>query len=92
MNALYPLKFQPILKDKIWGGQKLQQLLNKPTTSTEAGESWEISDVEGDTSVVANGPLKGSSLKALLESMLLICWGRRIFASLEQNSRCLLSL
>jgi mannose-6-phosphate isomerase len=68
MNALYPLKFQPILKDKIWGGQKLQQLLNKPTTSTEAGESWEISDVEGDTSVVANGPLKGSSLKALLES------------------------
>ena len=68
MNTLYPLKFQPILKDKIWGGQKLQQLLNKPTTSTEAGESWEISDVEGDTSVVANGPLKGSSLKALLES------------------------
>ena len=68
MNALYPLKFQPILKDKIWGGQKLQQLLNKPTTSTEAGESWEISGVEGDTSVVANGPLKGSSLKALLES------------------------
>ena len=68
MNALYPLKFQPILKDKIWGGQKLQQLLNKSTTSTEAGESWEISDVEGDTSVVANGPLKGSSLKALLES------------------------
>ena len=68
MNALYPLKFQPILKNKIWGGQKLQQLLNKPTTSTEAGESWEISDVEGDTSVVANGPLKGSSLKALLES------------------------
>lgn len=68
MNALYPLKFQPILKDKIWGGQKLQQLLNKPTTSTEAGESWEVSDVEGDTSVVANGPLKGSSLKALLES------------------------
>ena len=68
MNALYLLKFQPILKDKIWGGQKLQQLLNKPTTSTEAGESWEISDVEGDTSVVANGPLKGSSLKALLES------------------------
>ena len=68
MTTLYPLKFQPILKDKIWGGHKLQQLLNKPTTSTEAGESWEISDVEGDTSVVANGPLKGSSLKALLES------------------------
>ena len=66
MTTLYPLKFQPILKDKIWGGQKLQQFLNKPTTSTEAGESWEISDVEGDTSVVSNGPLKGTSLKTLM--------------------------
>lgn len=68
MSVLYPLKFQPILKDKIWGGQKLQQHLNKPTTSINAGESWEISDVEGDTSVVANGALKGSSLKHLLET------------------------
>ena len=64
---LYPLKFQPILKDKIWGGQKLQQILNKPTSSTEAGESWEISDVEGDTSVVSNGTMTGTSLKSLME-------------------------
>tara|TARA_B110000285_G_C15047035_1_gene574879 strand:- start:13 stop:975 length:963 start_codon:yes stop_codon:yes gene_type:complete len=64
---LYPLKFQPILKDKIWGGQKLQQILNKPTSSTEAGESWEISDVEGDTSVVSNGTMAGTSLKSLME-------------------------
>jgi mannose-6-phosphate isomerase len=68
MNPLYPLKFQPILKNKIWGGQKLQQLLHKPTTSKNAGESWEISDVEGDTSIVANGALQGSSLKHLLET------------------------
>ena len=68
MDALYPLKFQPILKDKIWGGQKLHQILHKPTTSKNAGESWEISDVEGDTSVVANGALQGSSLNYLLET------------------------
>ena len=68
MDALYPLKFQPILKDKIWGGQKLHQILHKPTTSKNAGESWEISDVEGDTSIVANGALQGSSLKHLLET------------------------
>ena len=68
MDALYPLKFQPILKDKIWGGQKLQQILHKPTTSKNAGESWEISDVEGDTSIVANGALQGSSLNYLLET------------------------
>ena len=68
MDALYPLKFQPILKDKIWGGQKLHQILHKPTTSKNAGESWEISDVVGDTAVVANVALQGSSLNYLLET------------------------
>ncbi|MDA9002137.1 class I mannose-6-phosphate isomerase [Flavobacteriaceae bacterium] len=64
---LYPFKFQPILKDKIWGGQKLQKILKKPTSSVEAGESWEISDVEGDTSIVSNGTMAGTSLKLLME-------------------------
>ena len=65
---LYPLKFNPILKDKIWGGQKLKTLLNKESNLSNVGESWEISDVEGDTSIVSNGSLKGQSLKALLET------------------------
>lgn len=65
---LYPLKFNPILKDKIWGGQKLKTLLNKESSLPNIGESWEISDVEGDTSVVSNGSLKGKSLKELLET------------------------
>lgn len=64
----YPLKFKPILKDKIWGGQKLHQYLNKASDSLKVGESWEISDVEGDTSIVSNGDLKGQSLKALLQT------------------------
>lgn len=64
---LYPLKFSPILKEKIWGGQKLKTLLNKQCDSTNIGESWEISDVEGDVSIVSNGKLKGKSLKYLLE-------------------------
>ncbi|SHG47240.1 type I phosphomannose isomerase catalytic subunit [Winogradskyella jejuensis] len=66
-KPLYPLKFNPILKDKIWGGQKLVKHLNKASTSNQVGESWEISDVEGDTSVVINGALKGQSLKDLLK-------------------------
>ena len=49
---LHPLKFQPILKDKIWGGSKLKTYLHKETTSNQVGESWEISDVEGDCSIV----------------------------------------
>ncbi len=64
---LYPIKFTPILKEKIWGGSKLGKLLNKDTTATNIGESWEISDVKGDTSIVCNGPLKGKSLKELQE-------------------------
>ena len=67
-NTLYPLKFNPILKDKIWGGQKLKNLLNKESNLPNIGESWEISDVEGDTSVVSNGTLKGQSLKNLLKT------------------------
>ena len=66
-EQLYPLKFQPILKEKIWGGQKLNKVLNKSSLAKNVGESWEISDVEGDTSIVINGNLKGNSLKQLLE-------------------------
>ncbi|MBD0825414.1 type I phosphomannose isomerase catalytic subunit [Aestuariibaculum marinum] len=68
MSQLYPLKFNPILKDKIWGGQKLKTLLNKQSNLPNIGESWEISDVEGDTSIVSNGSLAGQSLKELLET------------------------
>ncbi|WP_029036712.1 type I phosphomannose isomerase catalytic subunit [Salinimicrobium xinjiangense] len=63
----YPIRFQPILKEKIWGGNKLKQILNKPSTSERTGESWEISGVKGNISVVENGPLKGETLNTLLE-------------------------
>lgn len=63
---LYPLQFEPILKERIWGGEKLQTVLNKPITSKITGESWELSTVEGDVSVVANGVLKGKSLMDLI--------------------------
>ena len=67
INTLYPIKFKPILKEKIWGGKKLNTFLNKESNSPNVGESWEISDVEGDISIVINGDLKGKSLKTLLE-------------------------
>ena len=65
-NQLYPLKFQPILKDKIWGGEKLNQYFNKASSSNKLGESWEVSTVPNDISVVANGELKGHSLQELV--------------------------
>ena len=68
MNSLYPLKFTPICKEKIWGGDKLKELLNKKTGKLpNCGESWEISGVENDISVVANGFLKGNNLEELIE-------------------------
>ena len=67
-SQLYPLKFQPILKDKIWGGEKLHQHFNKDSKSKSLGESWEISAVPGDISVVANGELQGKSLQELLDT------------------------
>jgi len=65
-QTLYPIKFIPIVKDKIWGGPRLANTLNKKA-SQKAGESWEISGVEGDVSVVANGHLAGNSLEELVE-------------------------
>ncbi|WP_457615600.1 type I phosphomannose isomerase catalytic subunit [Lutibacter sp.] len=62
----YPLKFEPILKEKIWGGTKLISEFNKSSNAKNIGESWEISDVENNVSNVANGCLKGESLRSLL--------------------------
>lgn len=67
MNTLYPLKFHPILKDKIWGGTRLKNILNKPADSDKCGESWEISAVRGNISKVKNGFLAGNNLLELTE-------------------------
>lgn len=67
-TTLYPLKFQPILKDKIWGGEKLKIQFNKTSDSKQLGESWEISTVPEDVSIVSNGKLKDKSLQELLET------------------------
>jgi mannose-6-phosphate isomerase len=64
---LYPLKFSPILKDKIWGGTKLKSLFNKAAQTDKLGESWELSGYEGDESVVTNGLLAGNNLTELIE-------------------------
>ncbi len=63
----YPIRFEPILKEKIWGGNKLTDLLHKSSTSNQLGESWEISGVKGDISRVVNGPLQGKTLNDLLD-------------------------
>lgn len=63
----YPLTFTPILKDRIWGGNKLKTYLNKPIVSETTGESWEISTVPGDISVVNSGVLKGKNINDIID-------------------------
>ncbi|MGE5394529.1 MAG: type I phosphomannose isomerase catalytic subunit [Candidatus Saccharibacteria bacterium] len=68
MEGLYPLKFSPIFKDKIWGGNKIKTVLNKDFGDLpNCGESWELSGVEDNVSVVSNGYLAGNSLDELIE-------------------------
>ena len=78
-NMLYPLKFEPILKNKIWGGEKLRDVLNKPTRSGQCGESWEISGVVQDVSVVSNGFLEKNNLSEVLEVYMADLVGEKVF-------------
>lgn len=67
-NILYPMKFRPIYKDKIWGGQKIKTILNKDFSPlTNCGESWELSGILDDVSEVANGFLEGNDLNEMME-------------------------
>ena len=65
---MYPLKFHPILKERLWGGQKLGTHLGKAIAADGIGESWELSGVQGDVSVISNGKLAGTSLSALIRT------------------------
>ncbi len=68
MATLYPLKFTPILKEKIWGGNKIETILkHKISPLQNCGESWEISGIVDDESVVANGFLAENNLNELME-------------------------
>lgn len=67
-NALYPLKFKPQYKDKVWGGRRLKNLFGKNFDPLpNCGESWELSSVPGNVSVVENGFLAGNELHELIE-------------------------
>lgn len=67
-TSLYPLKFEPILKDKIWGGTRLKTMLYKEISDANCcGESWEVSGLLDDESMIINGFLAENNLNELLE-------------------------
>ncbi|MCE5346404.1 MAG: class I mannose-6-phosphate isomerase [Bacteroidales bacterium] len=68
MAEIYPLKFKPSLKEKVWGGNALVTRYNKKSTgSSRIGESWELSAVSGNLSIVNNGFLAGNNIEELIE-------------------------
>jgi len=85
LTDLYPLKFTPIFKEKIWGGNKLITYLNKNIEGNNIGESWELSGVENSVSVVANGDLAGVSLAELVNKYKANLLGVKVFSEFGYN-------
>ena len=80
MNVLYPLKFQPIYLEKIWGGQNVKTLLHKDFGKMmNCGEMWLLSGVDGQNSVVCNGNFEGDELNDLVETFMGDLVGDNVF-------------
>ncbi len=68
MHPLYPMIFPPQYKNYIWGGETIARRFNRAGTPMPCAESWEISTVPGNVSVVANGPFEGVALNRLVST------------------------
>ena len=78
---LYPLKFEPILKSKVWGGNKIPAFKSFDYSGEPIGESWELSAFPGDESVVAEGELKGMNILELIDAFGVDLLGTKAYAA-----------
>ena len=63
----YPLKFKPLFKERIWGGQQLKVSFGKDLpVDVKIGESWELADLPDDKSEIVNGPLAGRTIDQVI--------------------------
>jgi mannose-6-phosphate isomerase len=68
MSELYPLKFETVLKEKVWGGNALVSRFNKKANGSDhIGESWELSAIADEQSIISNGFLAGNNIEELIE-------------------------
>lgn len=74
-----PIRFHPYYKSVIWGGEKICKYKGVEQPKANIGESWEISAVEGQESVVSEGPYKGMRLTELIERFGPELLGRKVF-------------
>lgn len=76
---MYPLKFEDIFKTVVWGGEKIAPFKGVQTEQHNIGESWELSGVKGNESVVANGPLKGHTITELACQYKEVLLGKKVY-------------
>ncbi len=74
-----PLKFSPVFKEKPWGGQKLKHILNKDIPSNKTGESWEISTVSKNYSIIKKGYFEGKTLPELIQKYPIEILGQNVY-------------
>jgi len=80
MTELYPIKFEPVLKEKVWGGNSLTKKYGKKgSQSLLIGESWEISAIQDNLSVVSNGFLEGNNIEEIIEVYMGDITGEAVF-------------
>ena len=78
-STLYPIKFSPILKQTPWGGERIIPFKHLDNTLAKVGESWEVSDVSGNVSIVNEGPFAGQPLTALIEKFKARLIGQKVY-------------
>jgi mannose-6-phosphate isomerase len=80
MTELYPIKFEPILKEKVWGGNSLATKYGKKSSlARPIGESWEISAIQENLSVISNGFLEGNNIEEIIEVYMGDITGEAVF-------------
>jgi mannose-6-phosphate isomerase len=93
MSELYPLKFEPILKEKIWGGSSLADNYGKnPGNLKNIGESWELSAVSDNLSVISNGFLAGNNIEEIIEVYMGDITGESVFEEFGNEFPLLIKL
>ncbi len=93
MSELYPLRFEPILKEKIWGGSSLAEHYGKKAGNLKnIGESWEISAVSENLSVISNGFLAGNNIEEIIEVYMGDITGESVFEKFGNEFPLLIKL
>lgn len=93
MKEIYPLKFHPLFKDKIWGGQKIKTQLGIDFSPLpNCGEAWVLSGVKNNETVVSNGWLAGNHLNELVETFMDELVGEKVFDNFGEEFPLLIKL